>query len=139
MTVVGADEVAQRATTFELAVANSSKWVCTGLVITTEASTQMSEVIDVLEQQPGSKALFLAYQIVCLRNAAPDQRSAILRRVNGDNSRSGIPAPEPLVPQSVLRWRAPQCTNERRERHQCPDTFQQNEAPALIMNRDPGE
>jgi hypothetical protein len=91
--VIATHEVSQGAWAVELAIAKG----CPGAVIGPEPGSEVAQVVETVEQKPGSEALLLAHEHTGAWYAAPDHDSSVRFRVNGDDARGRIPAPEPFV------------------------------------------
>ena len=62
-----------------------------------EARAQMLQVVEPVEQNPRAEPFGLTHQLAGGREAPPHQCAAVWFRMNGDDARRGIPAPEPVV------------------------------------------
>src|SRR3954454_7676607 len=63
----------------------------------------MLEILQMREEQPWPKVILFARQHTALGKATPHQCPTILIRVNGHDTRRGIPPPEPLRLNGVCR------------------------------------
>ena len=88
-----ADEEAERAGSGQLAIGNERILGSVGR----EARAEVLEVVEAVEQDPGTEALVLADELTGRRDAPPDDGVARLLGPHGHDSGRGVPAPEPFV------------------------------------------
>ena len=91
--IVSGDEIAERAGPIELAISNA----CRGVFTLAECVAEMEEVVEPVEEQPGTEAFDFLDQIAGGRIAAPYGCAAFVVCPDGNDARSRVLAPEPLV------------------------------------------
>jgi hypothetical protein len=87
--VIGADQVAERTGTVELAIADQPA----GLPFATELRAEMPQVVEPVQYQPRPEPRLLTHQFTRLRHPAPHHRASISLRPHRYDSRRRIPAP----------------------------------------------
>ncbi len=89
LAIVGAHEIAQRAGTVELAVGHAR----IGRSLGPEARAKMLEVVEPVEQEPGSESFVFAHQRPGGGDSAPHDGAAVGLRPHGDDPGCRVPAP----------------------------------------------
>ena len=91
--VPGGDQVAQRARTIQLAIRYQRLFAA----FRAESIAKVMQVVQTIKDQPRPEALLFADQLPRVRDPPPKGGAAVDVSPDRDNSRRGIPTPNPFV------------------------------------------
>jgi hypothetical protein len=91
--VIRRDDPAERTVALELSMSHQSVRVR----LVAESRTEVLEIVQRIDEDPGPKALELTDEYAGRGHATPDDGAAVERRPDGHDARRRIPSPHPLV------------------------------------------